>query len=60
MTSVDQSFHAEMKRRSEFYTLTRAERELITSYCEAVTAKSAKAIEATMESIRQIPHYRER
>lgn len=59
MASFEQSFRLEIERRSEFYTLTPDERELITSFRDAVTAKSTGAIGAALEAIRRIPHYRE-
>ena len=60
MSSVElQSFRTEIEHRSIFYTLDRDDRELIASYSKAVTGKASRAIEERLESIRQIPHYRE-
>jgi hypothetical protein len=60
MDSVDlQSFRTEIERRSKFYILDHDDRELITSYYEAVTGNFSKVFEAKIESIRQIPHYRD-
>jgi len=54
-----QSLRTEIERRSIFYTIESDDRNLITSCREEVTANAARAIEGKLESIRQIPHYRD-
>ncbi len=60
MGSVElQSIRKEIELRSKFYALGRDDRKLIASYYDAVAGNSSAAFQAQMESIRQIPQYRD-
>lgn len=60
MSSVEQqSFLAEIERRSQFYVLDDGDRALLASYYKTVSAGYYPVFHAKMESVRQIPHYRE-
>jgi len=54
-----QPFLEEVRRRSKIYVLDDADQRLLASYAKAIRMASHAAIEAKIETIGQIPHYRE-